>query len=217
MYRPLFFRFLALVMAMLILASGCSGDPSRNRAQGKAAVRLEPIRVPHDFDSQRVEENAPGREPLTNSEQTTPVAGQFGNSNSAPVAGQSENSNSATAPAAFVVEIEDAEPNGGVVRIAIFDNANNFESRQDPVRSSQQVAAGGRCTWEITDLAPGQYAVAAFQDNNGNGELDKGSFGIPKEPYGFSRQATKKLLPPSYEQARVNHQHETTSVKVILR
>ena len=38
------------------------------------------------------------------------------------------------------------------------------------------------------DLAPGRYAVAAYHDVNGNGELDKVPPGLPTEPYGFSNE-----------------------------
>lgn len=37
------------------------------------------------------------------------------------------------------------------------------------------------------DLPPGRYAMRAFVDLNGNGELDVGAFGKPKEPFAFSR------------------------------
>jgi uncharacterized protein (DUF2141 family) len=35
-------------------------------------------------------------------------------------------------------------------------------------------------------VAPGRWALSAFEDRNGNGELDMGVFG-PKEPSGFFR------------------------------
>ncbi|EDN70701.1 conserved hypothetical protein, secreted [Beggiatoa sp. PS] len=45
------------------------------------------------------------------------------------------------------------------------------------------------------------YAVAAYHDTNGNEELDKNFFGIPKEGYGFSNNARSTFGPPSFEKA----------------
>ncbi len=37
------------------------------------------------------------------------------------------------------------------------------------------------CTITFPDVAAGTYAVACFHDENGNGKLDTGMFGIPTE------------------------------------
>jgi uncharacterized protein (DUF2141 family) len=52
------------------------------------------------------------------------------------------------------------------------------------------------------NLPPGDYAVIVLHDVNGNGKLDKNSWGIPKEPYGFSNNAQGILGPPSFEDVR---------------
>ena len=39
----------------------------------------------------------------------------------------------------------------------------------------------------------GRYAVQAFLDENGNGEVDRALFGIPKEGVGFSNDAKIRL------------------------
>jgi len=43
----------------------------------------------------------------------------------------------------------------------------------------------------------GSYTIAMFHDVNGNGELDKGVFGQPTEPYGFSNNARETFSEPS--------------------
>jgi ABC-type glutathione transport system ATPase component len=47
------------------------------------------------------------------------------------------------------------------------------------------------------DLAPGTYAVSAYQDLNGNQRLDANMVGMPTEPYGFSRDAKASSARPS--------------------
>lgn len=45
----------------------------------------------------------------------------------------------------------------------------------------------------LRGLKPGEYSLSGYNDVNGNGRLDTGLFGIPKEPVGFSVLNTTKL------------------------
>ncbi len=47
--------------------------------------------------------------------------------------------------------------------------------------------------YRIGGLKPGEYSLSGYNDTNGNGVLDTGLFGIPKEAVGFSRLDTGKL------------------------
>lgn len=59
----------------------------------------------------------------------------------------------------------------------------------------------GRCVFE--GVEPGaEYAVAAFHDENGNDDLDRGVFGIPTEGTGASNDARGFMGPPRWEHAR---------------
>jgi uncharacterized protein (DUF2141 family) len=51
------------------------------------------------------------------------------------------------------------------------------------------------------DAAPGTYAVAAFQDGNGNGVVDRTALGLPLEPYGLSGGAGRRARPNFAEAA----------------
>ena len=42
-----------------------------------------------------------------------------------------------------------------------------------------------------------EYAIALYHDENANGDLDKGAFGIPSEPYGISNNPKIRFGPPS--------------------
>lgn len=50
------------------------------------------------------------------------------------------------------------------------------------------LADGNEMTMDA-ELPPGRYALRAFIDLNGNGELDTGALGKPVEPFAFSRAA----------------------------
>lgn len=62
------------------------------------------------------------------------------------------------------------------------------------------VGRRGRCVFE--GLPPGEYAVAAFHDENANNDLDQGLFGIPTEGTGASNDARGVMAPPPYDGAR---------------
>ncbi len=60
----------------------------------------------------------------------------------------------------------------------------------------------GQATWTFEDLKPGWYAVAAIYDEDMDGELDTGLFGIPKELIGMSNNAKGRFGPAKWEKTR---------------
>jgi uncharacterized protein (DUF2141 family) len=90
----------------------------------------------------------------------------------------------------------------GMVRLAIFDDADAFpmgeelDSRDVPARAVAQTVV-------FTGLKPGRYAVAMHHDENNNKEMDTFFFVIPREGYGFSRDAPVFFGPPDFSQAAV--------------
>jgi acyl-CoA reductase-like NAD-dependent aldehyde dehydrogenase/uncharacterized protein (DUF2141 family) len=55
-------------------------------------------------------------------------------------------------------------------------------------------------TIDAGEFAPGTYAVAVYQDVNGNRKLDSGFLGIPKEPVGASNNPHPRFGPPTFQQ-----------------
>ena len=53
-----------------------------------------------------------------------------------------------------------------------------------------------------SNVEAGEWAIAAFHDENDNGELDLNFLGIPKEGYGVSRGARGHFGPPSFDDAK---------------
>ncbi|MEI7527666.1 MAG: DUF2141 domain-containing protein [Elusimicrobiota bacterium] len=47
--------------------------------------------------------------------------------------------------------------------------------------------------YKISGLKPGEYSLSGYNDLNKNGVMDRGMFGIPQEPAGFSKLDTDKL------------------------
>ena len=87
---------------------------------------------------------------------------------------------------------EGIEPLRGTVKVAVcvrgFSEAG---CRLGGEPAGADADRGGR----VRGLPPGRYAVAAYQDVNGNGELDKVPPGIPTEPYAFSNDVGRGRRP----------------------
>lgn len=90
---------------------------------------------------------------------------------------------------------------GGRIAIAVYRDADSFRRSQNPVVSRMVARTGPVTTVTLTDLPSGRYAVAAFHDTDGNGDLTLWPFGLPKEAYGFSQGASGRFGPPTFAQA----------------
>ncbi|MCR9296248.1 MAG: DUF2141 domain-containing protein [bacterium] len=101
------------------------------------------------------------------------------------------------------VAVSGVEPNRGPVRIAVFTSAAQFPDHQSAVTKSVLPSSAATIQGEIDGVSAGPVALAVYQDLNNDGELNRSSFGIPVEPYGFSNDARGQMGPPSFTDAQV--------------
>jgi uncharacterized protein (DUF2141 family) len=96
------------------------------------------------------------------------------------------------------------ESDEGQVLVALFLDENGWPGEDEqafgaivvPIREGQAVAT-------FQDVPAGPFALSVFHDEDLDRELDRGVFGIPKEPYGFSRDARSTFGPASFEDSRL--------------
>ncbi len=74
------------------------------------------------------------------------------------------------------------------------DSLKDFYVSEEEVVSNEMVVV-------FKDLPDGAYAFAVYQDLNENGQLDTKKFGIPTEPFAFSKNAMGKFGPPKFSEA----------------
>jgi len=115
------------------------------------------------------------------------------------------------------VQVNSVQSRHGVMRFALYNRASGFPTHEGrfayldvPVPETGSVVA------VFTDLAPGAYAVAAYHDENGNGEFDQGFLGLPLEGYGFSRDASGFLSAPSFSSAAVLLEEGGKTIRIRL-
>ena len=98
------------------------------------------------------------------------------------------------------IEFKEKGAKEGTIYFAVFDTAGDWLKK--PLRSEKVAIANESATALIADLPPGEYAISAFHDLNGNGKLDSNFIGIPNEPFGFSNDASGSFGPPKFDQAK---------------
>ena len=122
------------------------------------------------------------------------------------------------APAAAAqldIELTGIESDRGLVRVAVC-TPETFATKHCPFFGAAPARAGS-VTVSVEGIPPGRYAVQAYHDEDGNGRLRKGLFGIPVEAIGFSRDARVRLGAPSFEDAAIDVTEPVTATRLRLR
>ena len=100
------------------------------------------------------------------------------------------------------VAVEGLQNRQGVVCLKIFSGRQGFPSENDTVADQACVSIDAiPLTVTFNDLAFGNYAIALYHDSNGDGQLNRGAFGIPVEGFGFSNNPAIRMGPAEFEEA----------------
>lgn len=105
--------------------------------------------------------------------------------------------------AALSVSVSQLRSNDGQVGCMLYNSARGFPT--DPSQAAQKrwcPAKDKTSTCAFDPIPAGTYAVACFHDENGNGKLDTGLFGIPSEGTVVSNHAKGFMGPPSFDKAK---------------
>jgi uncharacterized protein (DUF2141 family) len=103
------------------------------------------------------------------------------------------------------VEIARFRSDRGSARVAIGSSDDRFPADAGKAARRFRVPiVDGQARLTISELPAGEWAIAAFHDENDDGRIDLNLFGIPKEGRGVSRDAKGRLGPPSFEAASLS-------------
>ncbi len=107
----------------------------------------------------------------------------------------------ATSGTSLTLTIEGVRSPRGKIMAALLkaDMTADVARRVDATMANPTV---GTTTIRFEGLAPGEYAIQLFHDENGNGEMDSNLFGIPSEGYAFSNRARGNFGPPKFAQMK---------------
>ncbi len=115
----------------------------------------------------------------------------------------------------LIVTVSNLKDKNSPVYLAIYNNSQNF-GKEEGMYKGAKGNPNGKSTVDIQilDLVPGTYAIAIYQDTNGNGKLDTGFMGIPKEPYGFSNNFRPMFSGPTFEKCSFKFSGKTTNIHI---
>jgi uncharacterized protein (DUF2141 family) len=103
--------------------------------------------------------------------------------------------------AAVHITVTNLRNEHGIVQACLTTLARHFpDCSHDPAARHLSVNARAGIVLEFTDVPPGTYAIALLHDENGNGRVDRVLM-VPREGYGFSRDAPVRMGPPSFDSA----------------
>ena len=107
--------------------------------------------------------------------------------------------------------------NGGDIHVAVYREATFLQD--ESALSSLVLSPQGKneVTGQLEPLPFGTYAVAVYQDMNGNGQLDKNAVGIPTEPYAFSNNPAVKWRAPTFKETALQLNQAKQAISITLK
>lgn len=114
--------------------------------------------------------------------------------------------------ASLSVQVSGVANNKGKILAAVCDRASFLKRCAHTVSAP----AAASVTLKFPQLAPGNYAVMVFHDENDNMVFDKSASGLPLEGYGFSRNAKGHYGPPGFEDAMIELKPGPASIQIVL-
>lgn len=111
-------------------------------------------------------------------------------------------------PGELRVTVSNIYPIEGDLYIAIYDHRENYMEPELAVINKVVAVEAGTQTIIFTDVPDGEYAITVFQDLDDNAKLNVSTFGIPREPYGFSNNARGMMGPPKFDKTKFSFSGE---------
>lgn len=119
---------------------------------------------------------------------------------------------------AVTFTIAGAANDSGDIKLAIFEDKASFNRAQDSSKLIKiRIVEGiGRLAVKH-DKLPKSFALAAFHDENGDGELNRNRWGIPTERFGFSKNERGVTGPPTFEQVVIDRPKSGELLTLFIR
>jgi len=115
------------------------------------------------------------------------------------------------------VELRDFENDKGVVHCGLYQGADGWRDEARALKAVSSPIREGKAVCRFTDVAPGQYAVAAFHAQNGETKVSYGLFGKPKQGVGFSNNPSITFGPPNFDDAAFTVRSQDVAIPVQMR
>ncbi|MGC8774211.1 MAG: DUF2141 domain-containing protein [Chlorobaculum sp.] len=115
------------------------------------------------------------------------------------------------------VLIDNVRSADGIVGVALFSTKKGFPDKSVLAIEGRSIPAGKCCKVIFENVPYGAYAISVLHDENGNGKMDKGLFGIPKEGFGTSNNPEIKMGPPSFSDSRFDLKSKEMTLNIDMK
>lgn len=121
-------------------------------------------------------------------------------------------------PSSVHVFIDGLRSSQGKVSFALHNRADSFPSRPlNALARKHSPITEGKSEARFEGIAPGEYAIAVYHDENNNNTLDSNFIGIPKEGVGASNNARGRMGPPTFEDAKFQLNGQALQLNIKIR
>ncbi|WP_040280113.1 DUF2141 domain-containing protein [Psychroserpens damuponensis] len=101
----------------------------------------------------------------------------------------------------LTITVENAKSDDGKIVLALNTEATFMKTQ--PIQSASATIKDGTAILTFENIQPGDYAIIALHDLNGNQRMDFDANGMPVESYGTSNNP-RSFGPPNYGDAKFN-------------
>ncbi len=105
----------------------------------------------------------------------------------------------------------------GHILVSIFDDSGAFPDEPENAVVKLKLTPAQAANYLVTNLPPGEYAIALLHDANDNGKMDKNGIGMPKEGFGFSNDAMGTFGPPSFKKSKFKVDGQLTTAQMKMK
>ena len=118
----------------------------------------------------------------------------------------------------LLVELTGIKHERGSLRVGLYSDSKSFRKEAQAVSVQQVAARPGVVTVRFSAPAPGRYAVMAYHDEDGNGELNRRFGMFPTEGYGLSNNPIISG-PPAFEDSafEVSAETDANTISIDIR
>ncbi|WP_291181257.1 DUF2141 domain-containing protein [Erythrobacter sp.] len=121
--------------------------------------------------------------------------------------------------ATITVTVTDLRNAKGIVRACMTMDEDKFPRCRGVAGAHGATARAreGGVSFTFEGVQPGRYAIALLHDENGNGKADRALGMMPKEGFGFSRDAKVRMGPPKFSDAAFDIGDEDRALAIRMR
>jgi len=100
----------------------------------------------------------------------------------------------------ITIHLTGLDSNEGKLQVGLYSSEETWLGQ--PFKGAEVSIKDNEAMVVFKDVPYGVYAASAVHDEDSNGKLNTGAFGIPSEPYANSRGAKGMFGPPKWEDAK---------------